>query len=89
MCSSISFSTQKGMTYCTLFLKQEHLNNIFFFNKDILVEFSNDMLRKFRKIIESIKDYVEIIRAEEIRLPKFKVFFNDFESKLKNSEVSD
>ena len=54
-----------------------------------MVEFSNDMLRKFRKIIESIKDYVEIIRAEEIRLPKFKVFFNDFESKLKNSEVSD
>lgn len=54
-----------------------------------MVEFSNNMSRKFANIVESINDYVERIRAEEIRLPKLKVFFNDFESKLKNSEVSD
>lgn len=52
-----------------------------------MLEFNKNMTNNYIKIIEDIKKYVGLMRNEEKRLPKFKVFLDDLKSKLKIFEV--
>jgi len=42
----------------------------------------------YENIVENIRSYVSLLRNEESRLPKFKVFLDNFDLNLKNFEVS-